>query len=418
MNKKTWWVGGGVAAALVATGGVAFMTGLLPGAPAEARSVATSTAEGVDKAGKEGKDGKPAVPLTFTAQEVVQPQRARLPAVVAFSGPLVAPQTAVLRARVGGTLLALDASEGSRVRAGQVLGRIDLAEASSRVAERRAMVESARTALAQAQRTHASNERLAQQQFISGIALDNSRAAVETAQAALSAAEAALTTQQVLLRDGSLAAPIGGIVAKRHALPGEKIGAQQELLTIVDISRLELAGGVGTHEVSRLQAGLPVQVQVEGLVQAVTGRIARIAPAAEPGTRSIAVTIELSNADERLRAGQYALARVTLADDTERLTLPLAAVGNTAGQDHVWLIENGVLARRAVTLGRRDDSSGRVEVLQGVQPDSQVLGARFDNLREGHQATVMRTEGTDSGEDMAKVAAVASAASAAGTLVK
>jgi membrane fusion protein, multidrug efflux system len=76
---------------------------------------------------------------------------------------------------------------------------------------------------------------------------------------------------------------------------------------------------------------MPVQVQVEGVTQPVAGRIARIAPAAEPGTRSIGVTIELPNPQERLRAGQYALARV-LADDTERLTLPAAAVGSTAGR--------------------------------------------------------------------------------------
>jgi RND family efflux transporter MFP subunit len=407
--KMTGWLGGGVAAFVVVAGGLAFMGGWWPGAEAEAGAAQAAKASG----GPHG--DQPMVPLEVTPQEVVQPQRERLPVVVEFSGPLVAPQTAVLRARVGGTLLALDVEVGSRVRAGQVLGRVDLAEASSRVAERSALLESARTALAQAQRTHASNERLAQQQFISGIALDNSRAAMETAQAALNAAQAALNTQQVLLRDGSLAAPIGGIVAKRHAVPGEKIGAQQELLTIVDISRLELAGSVGTHEVARLQAGLPVLLQVEGVAQPVPGRIARIAPAAEPGTRSIGVTIELPNADERLRAGQYALARATLADDTERLTLPVSAVGTTAGQDHVWLIEDGKLARRAVSLGRRDEAHGRVEVLQGLQPDSLVLAARFDNLREGHQAKV---QGGDRPERSGTAATVVSAASAAATLLK
>ena len=90
-----------------------------------------------------------------------------------------------------------------------------------------------------------------------------------------------------------------------------------------------------------------------------------------------------------LRAGQYALARVTLADDTDRLTLPASAVGNTSGQDHVWVIESGVLARRAITVGRRDARAGRVEVLQGVTPGSQVLAARFDNLREGAKASVV-----------------------------
>ena len=161
------------------------------------------------------------------------------------------------------------------------------------------------------------------------------------------------------------------------------------MLTIVDIARLELAGAVGTHEVARLAPGMPVDVEVEGVDRAVAGRIARIAPAAEPGTRAIGVTIELANRDERLRAGQYAMARVQLPDDQERLTVPMAAVGNTAGQDHVGVIEAGTLARRAVTLGRRDPGQGRVEVLSGVSDASQVLAARFDNLREGAPAKVV-----------------------------
>ena len=60
----------------------------------------------------------------------------------------------------------------------------------------------------------------------------------------------------------------------------------------------------------------------------------------------------------------------------------------------------GGLARRAVTVGRRDEREGRVEVLQGVTPASRVLAARFDNLREGAKASVVA----------AKSAPVASAA--------
>jgi RND family efflux transporter MFP subunit len=297
-------------------------------------------------------------------------------------------------------LLSLAVAEGSRVQAGQVLGRIELADLASRLAERSANLESMRASLVQAERTHASNERLADQQFISGIALENSRAAVDTARANLNAAQAALDTTRVSLRDGTLLAPIPGIVAKRQAVPGEKVSVEQPILTIIDLVQLEMAGTVGTHEVSRLAPGMPVQVQVEGVTQAVTGRIARIAPAADPGTRSIGVTIVMANPQEQLRAGQYALARVVLADDAQRLTVPAAAVGSASGQDHVWVIEAGVLARRAITLGRRDSREGRVEVLAGLTPTSQVLAARFDNLREGARASVVGT----------KAAAVASAA--------
>ena len=390
---------GGVALLVLAGVAGAYLTGALklPGGDAMAKGEA--------RVGKVGKDGKkPEVPLEFVSREVVQPSLARLPSVMEFSGPLVAPQTAIVRAKTGGTLLTLNVAEGARVQAGQVIGRIEQAELGSRVAERGAQLESARATLAQAERTHLSNERLAQQQFISLIALDNSRAALDTARAQLNAAQASLETTRVGLRDASILAPISGIVAKRHVLPGEKVSPEQQVLTIVDLARLELAGAVGTHEVSRLAPGMAVQVQVEGLPKPVEGRIARIAPAAEPGTRSIGITIAIDNPKEALRAGQYALASVTLADDTDRLTLPLAALGNTAGQDHVWVIENGLLARRAVTVGRRDERAGRVEVLQGVAAGTQVLAARFDNLREGAKASVVETKSA------ARSAAVASAA--------
>jgi RND family efflux transporter MFP subunit len=387
---KGRWIGGGLAVAAVIAIGVALMS-----------SQRNAGAKSADAARPGAAASAPA--LEFQPAEVVKPRLATISRHIDFSGPLVAPQTAVVRAKASGALLSLQAAEGQRVVAGQVLGRIDLAELDNRVAERRANLESARASLVQAERTHASNERLASQSFISPIAMENSRAQLDTARAALNAAQASLDTTRVGLREGALMAPIAGIVAKRHVVAGEKVTLEQPVYTLVDLRQLELAGSVGTHEVAALAAGMSVQVRVEGFEQPVPGRIARIAPAAEPGTRSIGVTIALDNPRGTLRAGQYALARVELPDEQQRLTVPLPAVGNTSGQDHVWLIENGALARRAVTLGRRDDAAGRVEVISGVVAGSQVLAARFDNLREGAKATVVSE----------RAAAVASASASA-----
>ena len=145
----------------------------------------------------------------------------------------------------------------------------------------------------------------------------------------------------------------------------------------------------GSAEEAALVPGMAVQVKVEGVDAPITGQLARIAPAAEAGTRSIGVTVALANSDERLRAGQYAIGQVQLPDERQRLLLPLAAVGSTSGQSHVWVIEQGKLARRAITLGRRDDAGGRIEVIDGLAADAQVLAARFDNLREGARALVV-----------------------------
>ena len=204
--KKKWWLIGGLTLALLAGIGVALQTGLLKGEGGRALAKADATAG--QKDAKDAKDGKkPDVPLEFASREVVQPTLARLPGVVEFSGPLVAPQTAILRAKAGGTLLTLSVVEGDRVQAGQVLGRIELADLASRLAERSANLESMRASLVQAERTHASNERLVAQGFISQIALENSRAALDTARARLDAAQASLDNAKVSLRDGTLLAP-------------------------------------------------------------------------------------------------------------------------------------------------------------------------------------------------------------------
>ena len=361
---KAWWLGGVGLLVVAAALGAAKVSGVVAFGAKDAPKVEPT--------------------LEFTPREVVQPTLASLPLQLEFSGALVAPQSAVVRAKAAGTLLSLAVGEGSRVRAGQPLGQIDLSDIGSRVTERQAAVESARAQYVQAQRTHASNQGLADQKFISPNALDSSRTALDAARAGLDAAQAQLSTARLGLREAALVAPIAGLVSKRHVLPGEK---------------LELAGSVGTHEVALLAPGMPVQLRIEGLDAPVTGRLERIAPAAEPGTRSIGVTVSVANPKERLRAGQYAVAQVTLADTAQRLTVPLAAIGGQAGQPQVWVIDNGVLARRAITIGRRDEAQGRVEVVSGLAAGVQVLAARFDNLREGAKAVVV-----------ARASAVASAA--------
>jgi membrane fusion protein (multidrug efflux system) len=334
-------------------------------------------------------DDKPAPPaLQFSVGEVTTPRREPMPQRIEFSGPLVAPDTAVVKAKAAGTLLALAVAEGQRVQAGQALGRIDLADLHSRVDDRAASVQQAEAMLVEAQRQHESNLRLADQSFISPIALQSSQARLDAARAQLRSAQAQLSTTRIGVREAALVAPIAGIVGKRHVVPGEKLSAEQPVLTIVNLTRLELAGAVATHEVSLLQAGQAVLVSVEGRAEPVSGRIDRIAPAAEAGTRAIGVVVALDDADERLRAGQYAQARVTLDDPTPRLTVPAEAISQAGGQDQVWTIENGALVRRIVITGRRDGAAGRVEVLRGLAPDVQVLAARFDNLKEGALAQV------------------------------
>ena len=400
--KKVWWWA--VAMVMVAVAGGLWLaqtvgwTALKPasGASSPANQSSQTTSGPQQTAGKTGtkaalaaEKAASAPPLEFQAREIVSPAWLPMPVTLTFSGVLTAPSTATVRSKVGGTLQSLSVQEGSRVRAGQVIGRVDAAEAASRVAERTAMVESARASLMQAERTLAQNESLAAQRFIAPAAVDSSRSAADAARAQLAAAQASLATTRLSLSEATIVSPISGIVAKRHVLPGEKIGIEQQVVTVVDLRELELSGLVPTHEVGRLTSGMSVTVRVEGVDEPVAGRIARIAPAAEPGSRAIGVAVILPNPKERLRAGQYGLARVKVGDDKPRLSLPEAAIMSSAGQHEVWALEEGLLRRRSVTLGRHDTAAGRVEVVDGLPERAQVLAARYDNLRDGSRALVV-----------------------------
>lgn len=214
--RRAWWIGGVAVLALASVAG----------------------ALAISKQGLGKKDDKPAeVTLEFTANEVVAPALAQMANHIDFSGPLVAPQTATVRAKAGDTLLTLAVTEGSRVRAGQVLATIDGIEMATRMAERQAMVESPRAAAVQAERTHANNRRLADQQFISATALEQSSSALDAARAQERAARAQMDTVRAVSRDTRITAPIAGIVTKRHAVAGEKVSAEQNIVTIVDLSR-------------------------------------------------------------------------------------------------------------------------------------------------------------------------------------
>jgi len=332
------------------------------------------------------KDKDAVATLSFSAAEVARASQTVLPRVVEFSGPLVAPSTATVRAKAAGTLTSLKVVEGSRVHKGEALGTLDLAELNARLSERVALAESAKAQWAQAERSHASNEHLAQQQFISPIALEASKAALNTARAQVNAAQAQVEAVRVGLHEAALVAPIAGIVAKRQALAGEKVAAEQAIVTLVDLALLEMAGSVGTHEVASLKPGMPVQVMVEGDPRPVAGRLARIAPSVDAGSRSIGVAVEIANPEERLRAGQFAMARVSLPQTAASLTVPVSALASASGQEYVWTLEQGKLFRRSVVTGRRDGASGLAEVLQGLQPGVLVLATRFENLREGAAA--------------------------------
>jgi multidrug efflux pump subunit AcrA (membrane-fusion protein) len=134
---------------------------------------------------------------------------------------------------------------------------------------------------------------------------------------------------------------------------------------------------------------MPVELAVDGFGERrFQGRIERINPSTEPGTRAILVYVGLPNPDATLRSGMFSTGRIGLVASAPAPTLPLAAVRSEAGQSYVWMIDNGKLVRRIVITGRRDETNGRIEIKTALPSQMPVLAARFDNLKDGAPALV------------------------------
>jgi RND family efflux transporter MFP subunit len=147
---------------------------------------------------------------------------------------------------------------------------------------------------------------------------------------------------------------------------------------------------VPVADVARLSAGMPAQVEIEGLSgRRFAGRVERINPSTEPGTRTINVYVSLPNEDALLRSGMFARVALVTSAEAEVPALPLAAVRTDNGTTFVWTVKDGRIQRRLVELGRRDERSQLVEVTGGLSPDDAVLATKFDNLKDGLAAKVI-----------------------------
>lgn len=342
------------------------------------------------KAQEAGPDGKAApVALHFAPGDLAYVAPRPLSRWLPVSGTLQPVRQAIVKAKVAGDVRQITVREGETVQSGQILARIDTTDLDSKLIDRTGALESAKAQLALAAKTRAMNVRLLNDKFISQNAFDSAESSYSVAQGSVKSMEAQVQLARNALKDAVATAPLTGIVSKRHVQPGEKVAIEAPLVTVVDLKDLEVQALVPAIDVPELRIGMPVEFAVDGFGERrFTGRVERINPSTEPGTRALLVYVGLPNSDAQLRSGMFATGRIALAASAPTPTLPATAVRTEAGQSFVWVIDGGKLSRRIVTLGRRDEATGVVEVKTALPANLPVLAARFDNLKEGAPALV------------------------------
>lgn len=286
-------------------------------------------------------------------------------------GTVEAVRQTVVAAQVPGAVVALPVRAGDRVKAGQLLARLDARAAEQQAGAAAAQVEAARAAQQVATLEVQRQRQLYASRFISQAALDQAEAQFKTAtaqaNAQLAAAQAARTESGYF----AVKAPYDGIVTELNVMPGDMAMPGRPLLTLFDPSSLRVAIAVPESSATHLRNRLTTPVTVEIAGQRITAPRWEVLPAADAVTHTVTVRVELP-AGTVATPGSFA--RVWLpggAGGDSRTFIPSRALVQRAELKAVYVVDaDGRALLRQVRVGPA--SGDQVEVLSGIKPGERI----------------------------------------------
>jgi HlyD family secretion protein len=325
------------------------------------------------------------------------------------SGYVTARRAATVSSKVTGKVIEVLVEEGMKVEAGQILARIDssnveksleLSQAQAEVA--RKGLEETKANLEQAERELARVTRLAETKIATQSELERAqtdakslkaRLARQVADVAVADREVALWKQQ--MDDTIVRAPFAGIVTQKNAQPGEMISPMSAggsftrtgICTLVDMSSLEIEVDVSESYINRVQAGQPVEATLDSYPEwRIPAKVIAIIPTADRQKATVKVRVGFVKLDPRILPDMsvkviFQSASESKAATARELTISKSAVSQRDGKDIVWIVRDGVVERRAVTLGA--SQGNEVSVSAGLSGGEKLVLNAPDSLADG-----------------------------------
>jgi RND family efflux transporter MFP subunit len=328
-------------------------------------------------------------PLELIAAELHTVRERGLVDTVRFTGTTQPIDQTIVKSRVAGRLAEVLVREGDRVTAGQVLARFETTELQARVNERQSAVDAARADLRWAQRDKADKETLAARNIVSQAAADQARSAYENKTSMVSVAEAQLEVAKKNLADAEVRAPFAGVVGERLANQGESLPIDGKILNLLDTSRVEIAAQMPAADVVRLRVGQTVTATLEGFGdKKFEGRITRISPTTQTGSRSIPVYVEVLERNEGLRGGLFGTGIVVVQEKAHALAVPASAVRGDDAGEYVLAVEGDELVRRPIAT-IRVWSRGELVEAKGLEGGLRVVSAPLPGLKAGQKVKII-----------------------------
>jgi membrane fusion protein (multidrug efflux system) len=344
---------------------------------------------------KEGKDEVPAVPV-----EVATTQRAEMAALYSGTAPIEAERRALVMPKVSGEIRAVLADEGQRVRAGEVLARLDGDQLRLEVALNEATMR-------KLERDYSRNLELQQKGLVSATAIDNLKYEHEAAKANWELARLQLSytdirspiagtvTQRLdLVKVGNTVTPVGGVIES----------ADSSLFVVEDLDTLILRVNVPERELSKLSVGQPAELTFDAVPgRTFQGEIALISPSIDPATATFGVRIRVTETGGLLRPGMFARVAIVYERKPDALQIPRTALLDTDGQPKVFVVKDGKAAERAVKLGL--SSGAWIEVTEGLKDGEQVVVVGQGAVKPGAAVRVVNSTARPAAAKLAPVTA-------------
>jgi RND family efflux transporter MFP subunit len=283
-----------------------------------------------------------------------------------------------------GNIVEVRVHEGDRVQRGEVLAVIDDAQPQAAVARATAADAAAQQELVAAQSdltladsTLKRYQTLYERKSVSPQEFDEVKARQQAgqarrdmAQAGQAQAKAALTQARTSLGYTRIRAPFDGVVTEKNADPGTLASPGMPIFTVEDVRRYRLEATVNETDLRYLRIGQQAPVAIDALENELTGKVSQIVPAADPGSRSFLVKIDLP-ADTRLHSGLFGRAQFSRGQKPA-LLIPRTAVVERGQLQGVFVLDqNQVAGLRYVTLGKPFGAD--IEVLAGLQDGERIV---------------------------------------------
>jgi RND family efflux transporter MFP subunit len=327
----------------------------------------------------------------------------------------VSPQRkASISSKATGRLEWLGVLEGSRVKEGQLIARLENRDVAAALGQARANVEVARANLeeAKAELVDANialrrTEQLRAQNFISQSTVDTStarrdkaQANVEAMAAAVVAAQANARSAQVALDQTLIRAPFDGVILTKNANVGDNITpfssaaeAKGAVVTMADMATLEVEADVSESNLSKIAVGQAAEIQLDawpGL--RLDGVVARTVPTVDRSKATLLVKLRFVHPDPRVLPDMSArvafLTRSLTPQERQPLpALPPAAFAKRDGRTVVFTVSDGAVHATPVVPGRR---LADVIAVSGLVPGQQVVLRPSDRLDDGVQVKVAK----------------------------